>query len=396
MVKVLIFIIFLIPILTGCWSAKEISDLAIATGMGIDKNDKGEFIISIQLINPGEVAAQKGSGRAEVTTYKTKAQSIDEALHKLSMELPRQIYLSHIQIIVIGEEVARAGIKDTLDFLSRDNEFRSDFYLLIAKNGRAEDILYVMTPMVKVPSISIYTQLEMSEKIWAPSVGTNLDELITDLISEGKDPIITGVIVSGNKKEGESKSGMEIIKPPAVVKLKDIAVFKGDKLVGWLDLEESKGVNYINNNVKTTVGHIKCPTGGKIITEVSNAKSSIKSTIDKYGKPKINIEFSTEENIGEVQCKIDLSKPETIKKLEKIAEHRIVTLAEKTIKKAKKYNSDIFGFGEVVHRDHPKEWKKLKKNWKKIFPELEVEITGKVNIRRIGTITNSVFDKIKE
>ena len=29
----------------------------------------------------------------------------------------------------------------------------------------------------------------------------------------------------------------------------------------------------------------------------------------------------------------------------------------------KQYKSDIFGFGEAIHRSNPKEWKKIKKQW---------------------------------
>lgn len=395
--KKLILTLFLsIPLLTGCWNAKEISELSIATGLGIDKNGDNGYLISIQLINPGEVTVQKGSGRSEVTTYQIKAPTIYEALRKLTVELPRRIYLSHVQIIILGEDIAKDGIKESVDFLSRDHEFRSDFYLLIAKKAKAEDILSVLTPMQKVPALSMYSQLEMSEKLWAPTVITNLDELVSDMISLGKDPIVTGIVTTGNLEEAGSKTGTEKIRPAGNVRLKGVAIFRGDKLVGWLNQNETKGLNYLTSNVKSTVGHLKCPDGGKFVAEVTSAKSKLTSQI-KNGRPKIIADMYIEENVGEVQCSLDLSKEKTIKQMEKIVEERIVKLSKDSVGKAQKLESDIFGFGEVIHRQHPKEWKKMKSKWtKEIFPELEVEYRVKVDIRRIGTITNSVYDQVKE
>lgn len=150
------FLVFLlIFILTGCWSSKELNKIAIITALGIDKTENG-FQLSVQVINPGEIAEKNSSGRTEVIRYKKSGATIQEAFRKLTLDVPRVIYLSHLRVVIFGEDMAKAGIGKALDFLSRDHEMRSDFYLTVAKGSNASDILNVETPQEKLPANKLY------------------------------------------------------------------------------------------------------------------------------------------------------------------------------------------------------------------------------------------------
>jgi spore germination protein KC len=383
-------------ILSGCWSSKEITELMIVTGMGIDRDsNNGEYKVTLQIINPGEIASQTKTERLEVTTYQTTGESIYEVMRRFSTEVPRKMYLSHIQLVIFGEELAKEGIGKTLDFISRNHEFRTDFFILVSKNSKAEDILNVLTPTESSPSVSLYSSINVSEKIWAPTKGVHLDELLNTLISEGKEPILTGVKVSGDKDKGDEVSSLEQIKPAAITKITGYAAFKKDKLVGWLSENESKGYNYIINNITSTVGSIPCEGGGIIALEVKKSKTDLKANV-KNGKPSITIKTDIEADLGEIQCDMDLTKTEIIKKIEKDAGKQVEGLMEEVITKAKEdFKSDIFGFGETIHRQHPKAWKKLKGNWDETFQDLEISFNINYKIRRIGTISDSFQKDIK-
>jgi spore germination protein KC len=394
MVKKMSFLLFVclcMFLLTGCWSSRELSELMIVTGMGIDKDPESEnYVVTLQVINPGEIASQTKTERLEVTSYQTTGKTLYEVMRRISTEVPRKMYLSHIQLIIFGEELAREGIGKSLDFISRNHEFRTDFFMLVSKSGKAEDILNVLTPTESSPSVSLYSAIDVAEKIWAPTKGVPLDELLRGILSDGKHPVLTGVEVTGDKEKGSEVKGLQQIKPAAVTNITGFAAFKKDKLVGWLNEKESKGYNYIIDNVETTVGPIECDGGGIVAIEVSKAKSNIKASV-RNGKPSITIETNIEADIGEVKCNIDLTKEESIHMLENSAEHQVQQLMEKSVKKAKgKLNSDIFGFGEAIHRQQPDAWKKLKKNWDETFQDLEVSYNVDYEIRRLGTISNSL------
>jgi spore germination protein KC len=391
-----IFLMFLLlsSLLSGCWSSKELNELAIATALGIDKSDDG-YLLSVQIMNPAEIAGKSSSGRTEVIRFTKSGSTIHEAFRKLSTEVPRKIYISHLRIVVFGENMARQGIGKALDFLSRDHEMRSDFFITIAKGTTAANILNVMTHQEKLPANKLFDALENSYKLWAPTKPVTLDELINDLVSKGKEPALTGVSMSGNPKYGGEFKNVQQISPKTILKINSLAVLKKDKLLGWLNEADAKGYCYITDNVKSTVVNVPCK-GGKLSIETIRSKTNINGKMGK-GKPKINISVFTEGNISDAECNIDLSKPENITKLEQEYKKNIQKKMEGAIKTVQRnYHSDIFGFGQVLYRADPRGWKHLEPHWEQEFENLEVSVNVNAKIRRLGTITKSFQNEMGE
>jgi len=389
--KVLTFCIYLsiLMITTGCWARKELNDLAIAVAMGIDKVDD-QYLITIQIVNPAEIAANKGSGRSTpVIVFQEKGDTVFETLRKMTTNAPRKIYLAHLRMVIFGEELAREGIRKTLDFFSRDHEFRPDFNIVVAKDSRAEEVLKVLTSLESIPANKLYNALRTSEKVWAPSMSVTFDTLDSKLSSEGDNPVLTSVYRTSDKQSGGSKQNLENIDPPVRLKYNGLAVFKDDKLIGWLSESEGKGVNYALGEVKNTVITFSCPQEGKVSLEVLNTRADLKTKMMK-GDPKGSIKLNVEANVAEVECAgLDLNKISTIRDLEKRAEKDIKDAIISSIEAAqKKYQTDIFGFGDALHRSEPESWKKLKKDWDPRFANIPITVDVKVEIPHTGTIRN--------
>lgn len=392
MKKIILLLLLIISfiLLTGCWNRREINTLAIASAVGIDKSATG-YTVSAQLINSGEIAAEKTSTRSVVTTYKTEAETMFEAFRKLTLDVPRKIYFAHLKLIIFGEDLAKEGIIKTLDFFIRDHEMRLSINVMIAKNTTAEELLKVLTPVEKIPANKVFLALEMSQKVWASTFNVQLGDLVSGILSDGKNPVLTGVIIKGDPKQGADIKNIEKIKPPAILEISTLGVLKDDKLVGWLNEKESIGYNFIIGELKSTVVTVACPKGGKLGIEIirTKVKTSAK-VIDN--KPKINIELLVEGNINDVECKIDLSKPDNITLIDKKLSEEIKKVMEETIKTTQEYKSDILGFGEEIHRTDYKVWNKLKTSWDKNYEDLQVEIKVIAKIRNIGTISKPILE----
>ncbi|UNK16847.1 Ger(x)C family spore germination protein [Paenibacillus sp. N3/727] len=393
----LFLFLILTSFLTGCWNRRELNEIAIAVGMGLDKVGK-QYRVSVQVVNPKEVASGKGQGLSPAILYTTEGDTILEAVRRMSTLSPRKIYFSHLRMLLIGESLAREGMAESLDLLQRDQEIRSDFYLVVTQNSSAEEVLKIMTPLEKVPANKLFNTLETSEKYWSPSLTDTLDETIRDLIDDGKHPVLSGLRIVGDPKVGVSKKNVENIDISTELKDSGLAAFKEDKLIGWLNEEESKGYNYIRGNVKSTAGHVDCLGGGKLTTEVVRTKAKIKGRVVQ-GQPQVNVTLQAEQNIAAVECRnLELIKTETIRQIEKESEAEIISLMESAIKKAQNsFGADIFGFGEAIRRADPKAWKKMKEDWdERYFTDLPVHIKVKVKIRRIGTVGDSFLNNTKE
>lgn len=394
----LLLILTLVLLLTGCWDRRELNELAIAVGLGIDKQGD-RFRVSVQVVDPGAVSSKKGGSQgAPATLYTDEADTIFEAIRKITTISPRKMYFSHLRICVIGESVATEGMAKSLDLLSRDKEFRSDFYLVVTKGNSAEDTLKMMTPLDKIPANNLFSSLESSEKNWSPSTTVTLDELIAALTSEGRQPVLTGLRIVGNKEMGESGSNAKMIEPPVRLQYSGLAVFRKDKLIGWLNETESRGYSFILGKVQSSVGFAACPGGGKVVTESIRTQTSMKGSVNRK-EPQIHIKVRVEANVGEVECSgLDLTKASTIYDIEKREEEKIEEIIQSTVRKAQKlYKADIFGFGEAIHRADPKAWKTLKKNWDlEHFADLPVNIKVDLKIRRLGTVGSSFIQDLKK
>ncbi|WP_173917664.1 Ger(x)C family spore germination protein [Halobacillus sp. Marseille-Q1614] len=372
--------------LSGCWDSREMDDLGIGVALGIDKTEEGKYVVYVQLINPSEIATEAPSTRPPVSLYKEEGDTLFEALRKMTTTSPRRVYLSQLRLVVLSSALAEEGILSTLDFLYRDHNMRTSFFLTVAKDSNVEDILSVITAYEKIPANKVMDTLKNAEESWAATHGVNIDDVISDIHSKGIHPVMTGVTMKGSEEIGNNISNVENIDSPTRLEVDNLAIFKGDRLIGWLNEDESKGYNDIAGNVKGTIVNLPCEEGeGKVAIEIIRTQAAIESEMNNE-KPAIIVSLEAEANVGEVQCDIDLSKIKTIKKLDEQLEKTLKDRMELAIDSAQeKYKSDIFGFGNSIHRQHPKYWKKVEKSWDEHFPELDVKVDVSTDIRRKGT-----------
>ncbi|MBL3728346.1 Ger(x)C family spore germination protein [Lysinibacillus sp. HST-98] len=386
-------LIFLILILSGCWSKRELNELALVAALGIDLVDD-EYVISAQVIDPSQVSSkQSASGQAPVVTYHAQGKTVFEAIRKILASSPRKLYFAHLQLVVIGEELALNGLRDTVDFLGRDQEIRNDFTVIVSQQATAKDVLNVLTPIEKIPANKMLNSLKVMQDAWGSTLEVDIEDLVTKLGINDQYFVLSAIEVLGDKSLGIDQTNVERIETPVMLKFTGLAIFKEDKLLGYLDEYDSKSLNYLNNHIKSTIEIISCPSKGELSTEITQSKAKTKGVIID-GKPTIQINMNVVQNVAEVNCDIDLT---TLKKIDWInnqTEEHIQKNVEQVLNTLQEnYQADVLGFGEAIHRADPTLWGKIKDDWQTIYPEVEVNIKVNVNTQGLGTMQNS---KVKE
>ncbi|GFZ77638.1 spore germination protein KC [Paenibacillus marchantiophytorum] len=384
--------ILLIMVLTSCWDRRELNELGILAGVAIDKVGN-QYQLSVQVVVPGEVGTRARKYGAPVTLFQATAPTLFEAFRKLTETSPRKIYTAHIRVLILSEAIAQEGIAKVLDLLVRNPETRVDYYVMVARKTSAENILKILTPLDNIPAEALFHSLDTSSKVWAPITKVTVDILIDQLMTKGMNPVLPGISIV---EHGLAENKVEDIDPPVKLRYSGLAAFKNDKLVGWLTTDEGKGYNYIQNQVKSTVGTIHCPDGKLISLEVLRSHTDVKSFMEQED-PYMQVAIKMDVNIGEVTCHINLNEPQTIEWLQKEAEHDLEALMKKSVEvMQKKYKVDIFGFGQATYEASPKLWKSIGDDWDNHFADLKVVYQTSINIRNIGMITNSVEKRMKE
>ncbi|KUP24542.1 Ger(x)C family spore germination protein [Paenibacillus sp. DMB5] len=398
-VFVLLPLLLMSTLLSGCWERQELNELAFVLALGLDKAEDG-FEVTMQVVIPSAISSQTAGGMGSgipVVTYSFPAASIYEAFRKFNLTSSRSGYMGHIRVVVIGEALAREGLGPVLDVLKRSREPRMDFYAMVAKEGTAKEVLNVLTPLDKLPANKLFNALDKSYQVSAKTVAVTLDRFIEDLLYEGKNPVLTGVEVQGDPEAGGEKSNTERTSPKTRLRYEDVAVFKKDKMLGWLNDGETVGYNFVVDNVVKNTGHVEGDDGKLIVIE--GLESSTKRKVKIIGgEPHIFLEVKAICNVQEVQGTDHLETDQTIHELEKKTEERIIDRMEDAVSQInKRFNVDIFGFGQSIYRTHPKVWARLQEqNKDNYLKELPIHYKADVTINRIGTIDSSFADQIKE
>ena len=345
MKKILILIMCLC--LTGCWNYRELDEMAIITGVAIDKKDD-DYLISIMVANSQKPEANSKEGESLPTIYQSTGKTLALASENLFLQSPKKVYLGHITAVIISDEVAKEGLYNVLDILFRDPTSRKIFYLLISEENQAHDILEIVSALESFPSQDIKTTLSNAMDMQSISSTITYHQFVSKLITDGIEPILPTIKIKGNAEKGKSESSLEQMKPDAVTYLSNTALFKNDKLIGVTSKNESKGINLILEQGSRAFIETDCEDSS-IIVDITPTKSDIKVT----SKNSIEISFKSPGVIKEVNCKVDLESPKVMNDIEKKAEKEVKKILEKAIKKSKELKTDIFGFGNMIYKVYP-------------------------------------------
>ena len=138
--KIFIIIIFLFS-LSGCYNYKEINNYAIVSGVSIDKNndDVNKYKIGVQIMNAKKNEEDNSS---LITFYEASGKTIYDALEKIILDSPKELYLGHNEVIVISEELLKKeNPLNYLDYFMRDPESAKDAVVITSKEKKASSIL---------------------------------------------------------------------------------------------------------------------------------------------------------------------------------------------------------------------------------------------------------------
>lgn len=209
-------------------------------------------------------------------------------------------------------------------------------------------------------------------------------------------------IVPSNLKPGEKAP---IKQSPSKVETNlsvlGTALFKKDRLIGWMDERETRGLVWLRQAMKTGVATVNIPMdkgNGLASLQLVKAKTRITPAFkgnELYMEVKIEADYDLYEN----SSKMNVGDPKSVEWVETELEKEIqerVRLAVDNVQT--EFKSDVFGFGRAVHRKHPKEWEnQYKEQWEKKFPELEVAVTVDAEkIDRVGLSNKSLIWGEKE
>ena len=105
----------------------------------------------------------------------------------------------------------------------------------------------------------------------------------------------------------------------------------------------------------------------------------------------MDVNIRTEGAVIQNRTNLDLTNPKSLRIVEGAFQEDIKKRMRTTIQELQEQlDTDIWNFAKEFHHKYPKQWGSVKNRWDEIFPQVIVNVNVKGNIRRQGTINESV------
>lgn len=390
----------LIP-LTGCLEPIAINKLGIVAGLAVDKTDDS-YLVTIQILNPSAIA---GASTNELPVYSLTAEgkSIHEAYKKLDEATSTALSLSHLNVIVINEEFAKAGFSPLLNFALRRFDIRPDITIVVAKEDSASDVLSVVTALEIIPASQIdisnmvasrtarltsYNLYETVDMVNTNAINTVLNAVTIHRLHDHLDEEVErkNATTGQTSANGSTLDNVLDITLPVQLRIEHLAVFQGDKLIGFINDAEAQLYNMIMGiskryDIVTSIEKEYYTSFG-----VTQIKSSITTDL---ANNEATIKLDLSGVIFENTYPIDLTNVENLTAMSEHLKHSLEQDINHFVHKVQtELKSDIFGIGGKAHNQENKVWKEKEGYWSDLFPELTLNIEVKLEVSSVGEIGN--------
>ncbi|NBD24760.1 Ger(x)C family spore germination protein [Paenibacillus glycinis] len=356
--------------LTGCWDRRELNDRLFELGSGVDRLGDG----SIQVVGQFMIPAKSGEGGGDQRSYLVETgtgKTVSDCLLDMQLKLSRRITRGHRNNIYFGEEMAKAGIADVVDSVTRDPDSRLKSDIWIVKGGTALDFMQVSYPLENMPAIA----LSKIRHIIGKTTGNSLLEVMIEENVAGSGPTLPAVEIVRDEKLHKK-----------TLQIYGRAILDRDqRLAGYYDRMESVYRLWITGETdRIPIAANARGAQGLFNTEVTRLRAKIRTTVQS-GRVEIDVDLKGSGVILESLPDVDLRDPAVLRGFEADLNRRVEQDEAAVIRKAQKqFKVDVFHFGQAVERQHPDAWTRLEPHWAQAFSDAEITVHSHVKIKRIG------------
>ncbi len=394
----LLLFVFMNMTLSGCWNRREVQQIIIGTGLGIDivhLDGKVQYRLSVLVLQTAQATTtgdttQMG-GQASVGTARvisSQGDTLYDAVRNWNLRSSRQLFLGHTLIIVLGDSITPEEFGQVLDFINRHKDIRFRT-LVVAYNGKAEEALQAHPEFESLASMEIQ-QLILQNGPRVSKIGAvNVFQMTYDLLTPGRQLVLPRLqLVTPPESLSQSLSSEDksddIGPQNKVVQVDGSSLFKGYQQVGWMNDYETQGMLFIKNQFRGGIIPVSL-LGQNYSILLSKASSEIKP---EYNGDRlvINVKVKATGAIQEGGSEINEITPQNIRQFEQALNQEVTHRCNAAISKSHKLDTDVFGFGDKIHRVEPEMWKNISEQWDEIYSGVEVRISSDCHIEHYGLV----------
>lgn len=347
---ILILMIFL---MTGCYDYVEINDLSFISCIGIDYEDD-KYKLTYEIINDTK-QGQDGSSQ-EGYTISGSGKTLATAFDNISLKTTKEPYFYHLKAIVISEDVAKNHTKELIEFVTRNPSIRNEFYLSIAKDVKASEIVKNSNKNNPIVGNQITQIIESNTNYFNVTFNKPFEDILEKFLNGKIDPIANVLTLSGE-----------------TLKTVGIGIFQDFQYIDVLTDEQSAYLNLLlGQNLNM------------VITKDYNDKTMAVNIYDgsaeyDFDKNKVKIKINIEGEIRENMPEFDLRDEESYIKLSNDFSSKVTKDIQDLINYLIKEDCDVIGLENLYY-------KKYRQPYPNILQNINIELNANVIINKKGLI----------
>ncbi len=339
---------------SGCWDKKEYNQLALAQAIAIDYAD-GQYQLTMQLIMPK--ASEETVSSENIWIIDGQGDSVGDALEQIALRAPREIYLDHLDIVLLGEALMQQDIDNGLEYLMKQNVLRRRTNLL-AVEGMAGDILQAKPDLAEVDIFYLANLLKGQNRRMKGS-NTIINDYYVNAGTELQEALVIPKVSAEDEKELQLSGG---------------ALLKDGVLLCWVEPEWMVSYRWIVGGLELTT----LPNAGLEQQDITMEIHKSKCQWELLSREPLKIRANVKGDLYVVENK-NLTKAVSPEEVESLCQHvqqqavqQMKPQIESAIALAQEQGGDAFGLGEWLHAWHPEVI--AGKDWPQLFSNAEIEV----------------------
>ncbi|KRF01753.1 hypothetical protein ASG89_25685 [Paenibacillus sp. Soil766] len=355
--------------LTGCWSKQELNDRTFVSTMLVDLNEDGQTEVSTLFMLPNRISNGLNSNSVNQKPFVSisgKGSDVAEALQHIQAELPRSVTWGQMQVIVIGDRFARAGLTPLFDHLVRATDFRLPIYMFYF-NGLARNLAKLESVFERFPT-----------EIWRESAHTKrvppirIRELLYAQWNNLGDSYIPELTLRDLKLLTEAKN----------VKWSGVggaAIMKNGAVTGRFTNDEAMGILIMKNRIPEMIITGKLPDKKGIFSARLIDVKHRTHAIRNGSKVTIQVSIQARADLISIESNMNLSSTVNIKLVEAAVNDRVKQMVQSAADKAQEHQADVFQWSELVKYKYPRIWQEWAESPREMMfthtnPEFHIQV----------------------
>ena len=398
--------------LTGCQGdflpyARDIEAIELLRTLGVDAAEDGEELVVT--VSSGVQHTGAGGQADKPVVFSQTGQTIYEACNTIQTFSDAYIFFGHVTEWVLGEDVARRGMTNLVDYMERDAQMRLNTKVFVVKDGRAEDLLKGLATDAaaatdRLSAIELDYQLKsIAYPYTVKELLSQMEEngcgLVPALVLEDKQaeqngdeqggrPASFDAVETAGSGQGEGQGKESVEGEEKSVRSVGYGYFKDNRLAGFLDEDASRGVNLLLNQVRNGTVQVEMPDGGVVALRIVKSRCDWIPQMEKGVLTGMTARLAVDADVAEVWRKNSPEDAGMLELLQQELDRAVKELAEQALEISQREQADFLHLERSAAIEQPWFHSELEEHWDEWFPNLDFAVEVDGTVKRSYDISN--------